>query len=70
MLLQYGVDLAFKDRNGFNALHIAASAGYTDMVRMILNHARKLKKNTKTRRIVRDLILEIDHQESVWSNIR
>jgi len=36
LLLLNGVDIGFEDRNGCNALHIASSAGYKDIVEMIL----------------------------------
>ena len=36
LLLINGVDIGFVDRNGCNALHIAAAAGYQDIVEMIL----------------------------------
>jgi ankyrin repeat protein len=32
LLLKNGVDIGFVDRNGCNALHIASSAGYQDIV--------------------------------------
>jgi len=32
LLLASGVDLGFTDRNGCNALHIASSAGFSDIV--------------------------------------
>lgn len=38
LLLINGVDIGFVDRNGCNALHIAASAGYVDIVEMILTY--------------------------------
>lgn len=38
MLLGYGVDLAFVDKNGLNALHIASSAGFAKIVTMILHY--------------------------------
>ena len=36
LLLRNGVDIGFVDRNGCNALHIAAAAGYQDIVEMVL----------------------------------
>lgn len=47
MLLNCGVDMAFVDKNGFNALHIAASAGFVEIVRMILHYQARIKKESK-----------------------
>lgn len=44
MLLTCGVNLAFVDKNGFNALHIASSAGFSEIVKMILHYQAKMKK--------------------------
>ena len=47
LLLKTGVDIGFVDRNGCNALHIAASAGFLDIVTMLLLNwsKNKIKKS-------------------------
>ena len=41
------MDIGFVDRNGCNALHIAASAGFLDIVNMILLYWSKSKIQKK-----------------------
>ena len=38
LLLEKKVDINFKDSNGCNALHIACTEGFTDIVRVLLSY--------------------------------
>ena len=49
LLLKTGVDIGFVDRNGCNALHIASSAGFVDIVEMILLYWSRQKIENKKR---------------------
>ena len=47
MLITYGVDLGYMDKNGNNALHIACQGGHFEIVRKILTYYWKTNKNKK-----------------------
>jgi ankyrin repeat protein len=47
LLLKNGVDIGFADKNGCNALHIASSAGYQDIVQDILIYWSKRQQQAK-----------------------
>ena len=43
-LLQYGGDLASVNRRGFTCLHIAAMAGFADMVKLLVKQGADVDK--------------------------
>ena len=48
LLLEKNIDINFKDANGCNALHVACTSGFTQLVRLLLNHwAAQKRKNPK-----------------------
>lgn len=60
MLMACGVDLAYKDKNGNNSLHIACQSGHTDIVRMILNYNWKSNAKKKKNLNVQICLLTLD----------
>ena len=45
-LIERGVDVLQKDRNGYSALHLAALNGHTDCVRLLIEHGAEVNEFT------------------------